>query len=138
MAKKKRFGLPRKLRLRRSREFDFVFANSAHAADATLVVHARRNGLPWTRLGVVASRKIGNAPLRNRWKRLMREAFRQQRGQLPAGLDIVVRPRRAATPELTAVRRSLLALLKKLDRSLPPLAPPELPADRGDQQEAKA
>jgi ribonuclease P protein component len=41
-------------------------------------------------LGVVASRKIGNAVQRNRAKRLVREAFRATRDLFAPGLDIVV------------------------------------------------
>lgn len=46
------------------------------------------------RLGITASRRVGNAVVRNRAKRLVREAFRATRALLPAGLDLVVIVRR--------------------------------------------
>jgi len=48
-----------------------------------------------TRLGIVASRKLGDAVRRNRAKRLIRQIFRQT-PSLPVrpGIDVVVIPRR--------------------------------------------
>lgn len=43
-----------------------------------------------TRLGIVATTKIGNAVARNRAKRLVREAFRRNKEKFPQGLDVVV------------------------------------------------
>jgi ribonuclease P protein component len=43
-----------------------------------------------TRLGLVVSRRVGNAVVRNRVKRIVREWFRQSRNIVPAG-DLVVR-----------------------------------------------
>jgi ribonuclease P protein component len=45
---------------------------------------------------VTASRKVGDAVVRNRVKRRIREAFRAQRGLLPPGSDLVVIARPAA------------------------------------------
>jgi ribonuclease P protein component len=42
------------------------------------------------RLGITASRKVGNAVLRNRAKRLVREAFRATRSLWAASIDVVV------------------------------------------------
>lgn len=42
------------------------------------------------RLGLVVSKQVGNAVVRNRVKRRVREWFRTQRQQLPAQLDIVI------------------------------------------------
>lgn len=52
-----------------------------------LVLFTLPNGLDWSRLGIIATRRIGGAVRRNRAKRLMRELFRHRRG-LP-GFDFV-------------------------------------------------
>jgi len=48
------------------------------------------------RLGVTVPKKVGGAVVRNRVKRLVREAFRQERGGLPDGCRIVVNARHSA------------------------------------------
>jgi ribonuclease P protein component len=56
-----------------------------------LLVQARGGeGAPGARLGITVSRKIGNAVVRNRAKRLIREAFRATRALWPPDIDLVV------------------------------------------------
>jgi len=50
---------------------------------------ARPNGLLHSRLGVTTTRKLGKAVIRNRARRLTREAYRTHRNELPKGLDLV-------------------------------------------------
>jgi len=59
-----------------------------------LLVHARAEATG-ARLGVVVSRRVGNAAVRNRTKRLIREAFRATRDLWPPDVDLVVVARRA-------------------------------------------
>lgn len=68
------------------------------------------------RLGIAASKRLGNAVARNHVKRLVRESFRRQRAGLPRGTDWVIVPRRAdlAFIELDASLRALIHRL--LDR----------------------
>lgn len=63
----------------------FVFLLGRYAAKGAAVLGDRQQ-----RLGITASRKVGNAVQRNRAKRLLREAFRCVRAELPRGLDLVV------------------------------------------------
>ena len=105
-------------RLRRKADFNRVYAGNAYAADNVLVVQGNTNELSFCRLGLSISRRVGNAVVRNRWKRLIREAFRTQRDRLPVGIDLVVRPKRGATPDFEDVQRSLPRLAKRVAKRL--------------------
>lgn len=108
----------RQYRVLRSAEFDRAFARKQRASDDRLLVFGCENGLPCPRLGLVVSRKVGNAVIRNRWKRLLREAFRLERTRLPAGVDLVVIPRASFEPTLSALRESLPRLAQRVARNL--------------------
>jgi len=108
---------PRTSRVRSQLDFNRVYQGNVYAADNVLVVRAASNGLAYPRLGLSVSKKVGNAVCRNRWKRLIREAFRRQQAQLPAGLDLVVRPRKGASPNPEAIMLSLERLCRRLARS---------------------
>lgn len=99
-------GFPARLRIKQRREFlrvqrggrkhhvrhFIVFAlpqqpassDAPQGGDAPQVSEASP-----TRLGITVTRKVGNAVVRNRIKRLVREVFRQHRARLPVGLDLV-------------------------------------------------
>lgn len=74
--------------LRHGSDFDRVFATGRrHKTGAVVVIVAP--GLPTTfRFGLVVGRKVGNAVVRNRVKRRLREALR--RADPPLGIDVVV------------------------------------------------
>ena len=109
---------PAAARLNRQADFDAVFAGNRFAADETLVVTATRTRHANSRLGLSIGRQVGNAVVRNLWKRLIREAYRRNRQRIPSALDIVVRPRKGAIPSLDRVERSLLALTQRIERDL--------------------
>ena len=94
-ASTKRLGLARAQRLKHGRDFARVRGEGQRAVLGCLIANWRR--LPagaTTRLGVVTSRKVGGAVVRNRARRLMREVFRLHQRELaePVDLVLVARP----------------------------------------------
>jgi len=89
-------SFPRGVRVLAAGDFARVFAARRSAAAGALVLYGcpAAAGSTTTRIGLSVSRRVGNAVIRNRWKRRLREAFRAVRPRLPAGNDfvIVVRP----------------------------------------------
>ncbi|HWB11856.1 MAG TPA: ribonuclease P protein component [Pirellulales bacterium] len=105
-------------RLRSGRDFQRVYRRRCVASDDTLIVHSCENELGHPRLGLSVSRKVGGAVVRNRWKRLLREAFRLRRPELPQGVDLVVVPRAGVAVDLSTVMESLVGVARRAARKL--------------------
>ena len=116
-------GMPRLLTFRRrhrlthAREFQAAFAAKLRKSAGPLTVFLNPTDHPEPRLGLSIGRRVGNAVVRNRLKRHLREAFRHLRADLPAPLqsgpragsyDVVVSAR-AHTPLAQGEYRSMLA-----------------------------
>ncbi len=114
---------PKAFRLVHQRQFDRVFQARKMASDSWLIVHAVRNGLDHSRLGLAIPRQYGTAVQRVAWKRRVRDAFRRHRSQLPTGMDLVVRPQRGSRAESEAIARSLTELVERLNLPRPPRIP---------------
>ena len=73
---------------------------------------ASPNGV--SHLGFIVGRKVGCSPLRNRWKRLWKEAFRLERPFFQTPMDVVVQIRpKAKALELNTLRTALKNLSSK-------------------------
>ncbi|RME40614.1 MAG: ribonuclease P protein component [Planctomycetota bacterium] len=103
-------------RLRRRRDFERVFARRCRVGTEHLVVYAAPNDLEWSRLGISVSRKVGNAVVRNRVRRKLREAYRTHKHEIPAGFDFVC----VARPSLRVLKGDwgtwLSALFRRVAR----------------------
>jgi ribonuclease P protein component len=74
--------------------FKRAFERKKSVSDPRIIVYGVENGLDYPRLGISASkRKIRKACDRNRVKRVLREAFRLSKADLPPGLDLIIVPR---------------------------------------------
>ena len=83
-------SFPKASRLLANSQFRFVLAKRLNARDELLLLFARENGLDYPRLGISIGKSCGNAVVRNRLKRLLREAFRQNKHLIAPGFDFVV------------------------------------------------
>ncbi len=106
----------KKERLRKRKEFQQVFDKGERFGNDQLKIYALPNDESVSRLGLVVGRKFGNAPRRNRFKRILREAYRLNKSLLNNGTDIVVIPRPGLT-ELTlkAIEENFKAILSQIN-----------------------
>ncbi len=106
-------------RLTDARDFQRVFDRRRSASDGKIVVHAAENGLDYPRLGLsVGRKKIRRAHDRNHFKRLVREAFRLSKAELPVGFDFVVSPKGSAKLNFQETRQTLPALAQSIARRI--------------------
>jgi ribonuclease P protein component len=85
-------GIPSTKRLRKSRDFQKIREHGTRMFLGPFIVQycQRMSNEESRRLGVIASRRVGNAVKRNRGKRIVRELFRLHESVLPDGCDIVI------------------------------------------------
>lgn len=119
---------PKSVRLRQSAEFRRTLNQGAKVVCPKVVLFGRPRvageAAGGVRFGIIASKKVGNAVIRNRVKRCLREAFRHVRSELDAmtplaAVDLVVLARasaiQASAPDMA---RDLLHCAKRLAKAL--------------------
>ncbi len=129
-SEEKQMGFPKALRLRKRREYRRVYDEGDRAYGRFFAVFFKESADPIVvaagrpRLGVTVTRKVGNACVRNRLRRLVREVFRRHRHPIPANRDIVVNPRPGAVGQTTEVlQRDLEAVFHKIRMAMRKGAP---------------
>jgi len=104
ITKDMQFSFPKEKRLVSNRQFKAVLARGVRLSDGLLTLYMAKNDCGYLRLGVSVGKSCGNAVVRNRLKRLLREVFRQNQDRIPAGFDylLMVSPPRflARRPDL--------------------------------------
>ncbi|WP_059105093.1 ribonuclease P protein component [Shouchella shacheensis] len=102
-------------RVKKSQEFSKVFKEGTSFANRQFVLYVlAKEGQEQWRVGLSVSKRVGNAVVRNRVKRLVREVFQSATDELRPGCDYVVIARVPAKDlSYSEVRRSLFHVMRK-------------------------
>jgi ribonuclease P protein component len=104
----------RRFRLTRSEDFKRVRRSGKSYAHPLVVLIVQKSDQPRVRVGVAAGRTVGTAVIRNRTKRLLREAMRILIPNIASGLDLILIARPGLiSASLEDTRQALLNLLKR-------------------------
>ena len=115
-----RHTFPARMRLTHNTEFDAVYGAKMKKVGLPMLLFSMPNSKPHARLGLSIGRSLGNAVVRNRCKRLVREAFRLTQHDLPmhggGGYDFIVALRGPDVPALPRLCGLLLSLASESHR----------------------
>lgn len=119
---------PRTARVRARSDFDRIFKHGRRVALPVLALHFQADPELEPRMGLAVSRKVDpRAVGRNRIKRVLRDAFRHARAELPRGDYVFVARPGASRCSGEELRAAFLSLLKRA-APRPALALPATPA----------
>lgn len=106
------YCFPKSVRLRKRRQYQRMAYHAKRYVGCLVVIDTRTNSNSITRLGITVSRRYGKAHDRNRFKRIVKEAFRLCRHQLIPGLDLNIKPRSMAHHvNMQSIRDEIVRLL---------------------------
>ncbi|MCB6366032.1 ribonuclease P protein component [Intestinibacillus massiliensis] len=101
--------------IKENRDFRRLYHRGKSAATRYVVVYCAKNRLGRNRIGLTVSTKLGGAVVRNRIKRLLREAYRLHEAEFKTGYDFVLVARgRAAGAKCREIEKALLAAMDEL------------------------
>lgn len=107
--------MKRTMTVKENYEFRRIYAKGRSGVSPQLVIYVRQNHSGHNRIGVTVSKKLGNAVVRNRVRRRIREIFRLNQKELVQGYDMIVVARtRAVSAEYHELDRAFLTVCGKL------------------------
>ena len=86
--------MEKKYRLRKNLEFKRVYSGGKNYWNRNLTLYIKKNNMEETRLGITITKKIGNAVVRNRIKRRIKEIYRKKFFRIKSGYDLIFIPKK--------------------------------------------
>ena len=68
----------------------FLYKKGKCIVNRNIVIYVKKNNSPYNNLGITAGKKVGNAVARNRAKRIIRQAYRENEINMPVGIDMII------------------------------------------------
>lgn len=78
------------IKMKENKEFLNLFKRGNYVCGRVCVVYYRKNGTSQNKLGISTGKKTGNAVVRSRCRRIIRQAYRENEQLIPKGYNIVV------------------------------------------------
>lgn len=111
--------MERRFRLRRTEDFARLRQDGTTTQNRYILMSRLPNGLSHNRYGLVTSGRVGGAVVRNRTRRLLREALRVLNPQMRTGFDVVLVVRQPLTQQpLNNVNRILTEMFHQANLML--------------------
>ena len=88
-------SFPKAARILKRSQYQKIFRHGKRFVGQLFAIDYRTGYAPRPRLGLTVSKKYGKAHERNRFKRVLREAFRELQAELPSSLEMNVSPRKS-------------------------------------------
>lgn len=102
--------------IKSDRDFRRLYKKGGSFVSNIIVIYYKKNNLNVSRLGITVSKKIGNAVVRNRARRIIKESYRLKEDRIKPGYDIIfVARKRAGTENLASLSAAMDYLLFKSD-----------------------
>ncbi len=105
-------------KVRKNSEFQVIYRRGKSFANNLLVLYVYRNrknhGVPFNRIGISVSKKVGKSVVRSRVKRLINEAYRLNKDSYLKGYDFVIIARVSSHDRsYSEVEKALIHVFKK-------------------------
>ncbi|ADL13834.1 ribonuclease P protein component [Acetohalobium arabaticum] len=107
-------SFPKSERLTKTHQFQQVYNHGYSIANNLIVMYMLKKKQKQRRIGFSVSKKIGNAVVRNRIKRILKEIYRRNKNKLITNIDLVLIGRkRISDSSYQEIKRAVFDLFEQ-------------------------